>query len=142
MIMKLTKNFTLEELTASSTAKRFGFKNEPNKEQIDKLRLLCEEVLQPIREAYGKPITVSSGFRSKELNTMIHGAKNSQHLKGEAADIHSVSDSIKDNKELFNLIVKMIKDGKIKVGQLINEQNYNWIHISLPYTKINQILNL
>lgn len=142
MIMELTKNFTLEELTESSTANRFKINNNPNKNEIDKLRVLCESILQPIRDKYKKPITVSSGYRCKELNTMIHGSKTSQHMKAEAADIHSVSDSKKDNKELFNLIVDMINNKEITVGQLINEQDYNWIHISMPYSKVNQILNL
>lgn len=131
--MRLTDNFTLEELTNSNTANRFGIKNEPTKEGISKLKVLCETILQPIRNEFGKPITVSSGYRSPELNKMVHGAKNSQHCKYEAADIKS-----SNNKELFELIVKMIKNKKITVGQLINECNYSWIHISTGNR--NQIL--
>lgn len=124
--MKLTDNFTLEELTKSSTADRFNIKNEPSKEGISKLKALCKTILQPIRNEYGKPITITSGYRCPELNKMVHGAKNSQHCKYEAADIKS-----SNNKELFELIVKMIKEKKIMVGQLINECNYSWIHISV-----------
>lgn len=123
--MKLTDNFTLEELTKSSTADRFNIKNEPTKEGISKLKALCETILQPIRNEYGKPIIITSGYRCPELNKMVHGAKNSQHIKYEAADIKS-----SNNKELFDLIVKMIRNKKITVGQLINECNYSWIHIS------------
>lgn len=131
--MNLTDNFKLEELTNSSTADRFGIKNEPSKEGINKLKVLCETILQPIRNEYGKPIIITSGYRSPELNKMVHGAKNSQHCKYEAADIKS-----SNNKELFELIVKMIKEKKITVGQLINECNYSWIHISTGNR--NQIL--
>jgi len=78
------------------------------------------------------------------LNNAVGGAKSSQHCKGEAADIRSVSDSIQDNKELFNLILNMINKGEIKVGQLIDEYGYNWVHVSLPRVgKVNnQILHI
>lgn len=130
--MKLSKNFTLEELTHSSTADKYGIKNVPNEEERENLMLLCETVLQPIRERYGKPITVSSGFRNAKLNKLVKGSATSQHVKGEAADIHSQSDSVKDNKKLFDLIKQMIDKDEIIVGQLIDEYNYNWVHVSLP----------
>ena len=100
--------------------------------------------MQVIRDEYGKPIIVTSGFRCDKLNKAVGGAKNSQHTKGEAADIRSVSDSIKDNKEIFDLILRLQKEGKIKFGQLIDEYNYNWVHVSLPRIgKINnQVLHI
>lgn len=141
--MKLSYNFTLEELTKSATANRLHISNEPTEEIISNLLALCEKILQPIRNEYGKPIIISSGFRCTKLNKAVGGASTSQHTKGEAADIHSVSDTLQDNKELFNIIEKMVKDGKIIVGQLIDEYNYNWIHISLPNSKHkNQILHI
>lgn len=142
--MNLSKNFTYEELVNSPTAQRLKINNTPNKQQEDSLKKLANDILQPIREKYGKPIIVTSGFRCTKLNNAVGGAKSSQHCKGEAADIRSVSDSIQDNKELFNLILNMINKGEIKVGQLIDEYGYNWVHVSLPRVgKVNnQILHI
>lgn len=128
--MNLTKNFTLEELSNSTTAKRLGIDNIPNNEQVNNLRLLCEKVLQPIREKYGKPIIVSSGFRCEKLNKAIGGSKTSEHRYGMAADFHSLSDTLSDNKALWNLIMTM----NLNFGQLIYEYGSDagpdWIHIS------------
>ena len=99
---KFSKNFTYEELVNSATAKRLKIDNTPNEEQKEKLKRLAVEILQPIRDKYGKPIVVTSGFRCAKLNNAVGGAKTSQHCKGEAADIRSVSDTRKDNFELFN----------------------------------------
>lgn len=141
--MNLTKNFTLEELTYSSTAKKYGIDNTPNNSELNSLRELCEAILQPIRNKYGKSIVVSSGYRNLRLNKLVKGSPTSQHVKGEAADIHTVSDTKSDNKKLFDLIKDMVLKGEIYVGQLINEYDYNWIHISLPNNKHkNQILSI
>ncbi|MCH5234923.1 MAG: peptidase M15 [Muribaculaceae bacterium] len=139
--MKLSENFTLEELTHSDVATKFKIKNEPNEEQKDNLKRLCTDILQPIREEYGFPITVTSGYRNVNVNNKVKGSKTSQHIKGQAADI-TCNDTTK--AFLFDLIKKMIEEGKIKVGQLIWEygtkKEPKWIHVSLPYTKTNQIL--
>lgn len=141
--MNLTKNFTLEELTYSSTAKKYGIDNTPNNTELNNLRELAEVILQPIRNKYGKSIVVSSGYRNLRLNKLVKGSPTSQHVKGEAADIHTVSDTKSDNKKLFELIKDMVLKGEIYVGQLINEYDYNWIHISLPNNKHkNQILSI
>ena len=127
---QLTKNFSLEEMTVTNS----GLPNVPNAEQLHFLQLLCEQVLQPIRDAYGKPIKVNSGFRSTEVNRSSHGVENSQHLKGQAADI-----TCENNKELFDFIVK----NKFVVDQIIDEKNYRWIHISFcPNANRNQILHI
>lgn len=130
--MKITNNFTLEELVHSNTAKRLKIDNTPSQEVIDKLTKLCNEILQPIRDKYGEVIIVSSGYRCEELNNVVNGSPTSQHRYGEAADIHTVADTKEENKKLFHLIKEMIDNGEIVVGQLINEYDYNWIHISLP----------
>lgn len=136
--MYITKNFTLEELYKSNTASKLGINNIPNKDATNNLMILAVKILQPLREAYGKPITVTSGYRCNELNKAVKGSATSQHLKGEAADL--VTDN---NKKLFEVAKKLIDEGKIKVGQLIDEYNYKWIHISLPNNKHNnQILHL
>lgn len=136
----LTENFTYEELVASATAKRLKIDNTPSKEESKNLQLLACKILQPLRDAYRKPLYITSGYRCKALNKAVNGASTSQHLKGEAVDINN---GIPDNKKIFELAQKMIKDGKIEVGQLINEKGYQWIHISLPDKKHkNQILHL
>ena len=106
--MKLSKNFSLSEMTRSYTATKKGIENTPNDPQIENLRILCDNVLQPLRDALG-PITISSGFRSIKLNTAIGGSGTSQHcaLKGAASDIDlgsrnaEVFNYIKDNKTIW-----------------------------------------
>lgn len=140
---QFTKNFSYDELIASATAKRLGLDNTPNEQEKEKLRKLAEDVLQPIRDAWRSPIVVNSGFRSEAVNRAVGGAKNSQHRLGEAADI-SIGGKER-NKKLFNFINKLIQKGTIKVGQLIDEYNYSWIHVSLPRTNgkpNNQVLHL
>lgn len=143
--MKLSKNFTLREMTKSETAARYGIDNKPNPEFTVNLQKLCETVLQPIRDEYKKPIVVSSGYRCPLLNKIVRGVSGSQHLVGAAADIHSVSDSKEDNKKLFNIILKMIDEKQITVRQLIDEKNYDWIHISINDKyhsyRVNEILH-
>lgn len=128
-------NFSIEELTYSPTAIKNHIDNTPNDEIRQNLEKLIYTILQPIRDEFKRPIKVNSGYRCKELNTLVGGSKTSQHVKGEAADITS-----SDNRKLWNLIVSMIKDGKIQVGQLINEKNLSWIHISLGQK--NQIFSI
>ena len=131
--MKLTKNFTLTELTATST----GIQNKPNTQQVAALIVLCGKVLQPARDMYGEPIRVNSGFRSTAVNKAVGGARNSQHTRGEAADI--TVGSREGNKKLFELI----RDN-LSFDQLINERNYSWIHVSYRSEETNrkQILHL
>lgn len=141
--MKITNNFTLEELTNSSTAKRLGLDNTPNGQETEKLIRLAKEILQPIRDAWKSPIVINSAFRSEAVNKAVGGSKTSQHKLGEAADI--TIGSKESNKKLFNFILKMISSKKLNVGQLIDEYNYSWIHVSLPRTNgkpNNQILHL
>lgn len=142
LMEQFTKNFSYDELIASSTAKRLGLDNTPSYEEKEKLRQLAEDILQPIRDAWRAPIVVNSGYRSQEVNKAVGGSKTSQHLKGEAADI-SIGGKER-NKKLFNFIYKLISQGKIKVGQLIDEFGYQWIHVSLPRKDKpnNQILHL
>lgn len=139
---QFTKNFSYDELIASATAKRLGLDNTPTPEEKERLRQLAEDILQPIRDAWKSPIIVNSAFRSEAVNKAVGGVKNSQHRLGEAADI--TIGGKERNRKLFNFIYKLINQGKIKVGQLIDEYNYSWIHVSLPRkNKVNnQILHL
>ena len=125
--MQLTRNFSLQELIKSDTAIRKGINNNPNAEQIEKLKLLCENILQPVRDHFGR-VKVTSGFRSPELCHAIGSSVNSQHSKAEAADFECVG---VDNAELFD----WIKDN-LDADQLIlefytpGEPNSGWIHCS------------
>ena len=138
--MKLSKNFTLSELTYSSTANANKVDNTPDRWELDNLKKLCNEVLQPIRDKWDDSIFINSGFRNPIVNRLVKGSTSSQHLKGEAADITVGSKS--GNKKLFDMILQMIENEEITVGQLIDEKDYSWIHISLPYKRVNQILHL
>ena len=125
--MELTRNFTLEELTKSDTAIRKGINNNPNAEQIEKLKVLCEKILQPVRDHFGR-VKVTSGFRSVELCEAIGSSARSQHAKAEAADFECVgvdnaelADWIKSNLPYDQLIVEYYTPG---------EPNSGWIHCS------------
>lgn len=127
---QFTKNFSYDELIASATAKRLGIDNTPSPEEKEKLRELAIKILQPIRDRWRSPIIVNSAYRSEAVNKAVGGVKNSQHRLGEAADIKVGGKE--RNKKLFKCIYNMIGKGEIKVGQLIDEYGYQWIHVSLP----------
>lgn len=141
--MQLTEHFTLEEMTRSNIARQKGVKNEPNESQIENLKLLCEYILEPIREKLNTPLYISSGFRSEKINTLVGGSKTSQHLLGQAADIQ-IFDKKLTNTDLFNIIVEMIRSGEITTGQCIAEKvggEISWVHISTPTDRLrNQVL--
>jgi hypothetical protein len=131
--------FTLEELQASKIATAKGIANVIPPELEINFQTLINDVLNPIRYQFGKPINVSSGYRCPELNEAVGGVGTSQHtgINGSAAADITVGKR-GDNKILFQLIYKMVKAKEISVDQLINENNYLWIHIS---TKINKKQN-
>ena len=120
------KYFTINELTKSTTAIKRHIDNSPSKEIERSLTALVEKVLDPLREAYGKPIIVTSGYRCPKLNAIVGSTPSSQHVKGEAADIKTIEDTPEENKKLYDLIVKL----KLPFDQLINEHNYDWVHVS------------
>ena len=102
---------------------------------------MIEQLLDPIRAAWGGPISINSGYRSPALNKAVGGVSTSQHLRGEAADISVGSPA--ENKRLFAKIVELQKDGRIAFDQLIDESGYKWIHISYRSgANRNQILHL
>lgn len=141
MATELTKNFSLEELYNSATANRMGINNYPP-ESVKSQLIKLANLLQKIRDKYGYPIYVNSGYRCSDLNKAVGGSKTSQHMNGEAADICATEG--RTNSHLFSVIKGMIDNGEIKVGQLIWEygtkKEPNWVHVSLPYTKVNKIL--
>lgn len=116
------KHFSLAELTHTST----GLANTPTPAVVANLEYLVANVLDPVREIYGKPITVNCGYRSPEVNRKVGGVANSQHLTGEAADITAGS---KRENEILYEVIRL----RGKFDQLINEKDFSWIHVS--YTK-------
>ncbi len=127
--MKLTENFSLNELTKSQTAERKGIDNTPSAEHQENLKSLCEMILQPIRDHFGQVVSVSSGYRSPELCVAIGSSTQSQHAKGQASDFEIFGIS---NKELADYI-----DQNLDYDQLIleywkgeDEPNSGWVHCS------------
>lgn len=136
--MQLSKNLSLAEVVRSESAKRRGIKNMPTPEHLDNLKKLAEKIFQPIRDHFGIPIHVSSGYRSKELNAAIGGSATSQHCKGEALDIDMDGTSV-TNKQVF----EFIKDN-LPFDQLIWEfgdnNNPDWVHVSYGSRNRKEIL--
>jgi zinc D-Ala-D-Ala carboxypeptidase len=126
--MKLSPNFSLAEFTASATADARGIKNQPNAAQIAALRTLCIKVLEPVRAHFGKPVRITSGFRTPALCVAIGSTVDSQHAKGEAADFeisgidnYSVAAFIRDRLPFDQLILE---------NYVIGQPNSGWIHAS------------
>ena len=131
------KHFTFNELCESGTAKTHNIDNTPNEQIKINLRNLVDNCLDVIREKYGKPITVSSGYRCPALNKVVGGASTSQHTKGQAADLKGKTRQ--ENEIIFNIIKQLGC-----YDQLINEYNFSWIHVSYVAGKNNrkQILTI
>jgi len=126
--MQLSKNFSLIELTKSQTAERKGIPNDPSADHISNLELLCERVLQPVRDHFNHVVSISSGYRSSELCIAIGSSLESQHAKGQAADFeifgtpnNEVSDWIKENLMFDQLILEYWEPG---------QPNSGWVHVS------------
>jgi zinc D-Ala-D-Ala carboxypeptidase len=126
--MKLTSNFSLAEMTKSETALRHDIDNTPDADQLENLTILCERVLQPVRERFGLPVKVNSGFRSVEVNTKAGGSKTSDHCKGMAADIEipgvanaELAQWIVDTLDFRQVILEFYTPGIPDSG---------WVHVS------------
>jgi len=125
--MNLSRNFSLSELTKSDTAIRKGINNNPNAEQVEKLKALCENILQPVRDHFGR-VKITSGYRSPELCIAIGSSVNSQHAKAEAADFECPG---VDNAELADWIHRELPyDQLILEFYTPGEPNSGWIHCS------------
>ena len=126
--MKLTENFSLNELTKSQTAERKGIDNTPSTEHQENLKSLCEMILQPIRDHFGQVVSVSSGYRSPELCVAIGSSTQSQHAKGQASDFEifgvsnkELADYINENLDYDQLILEYWKE---------SDPNSGWVHCS------------
>ena len=126
--MQLSKNFSLAEMTKSQTATRMGMDNNPSEDEVENLRLLCERVLQPVRDHFNHVVSISSGYRSPQLCQAIGSSMDSQHAKGMAADFEIYGTP---NNEIFNWI-----KGNLLYDQMIlefwneDEPNSGWLHVS------------
>lgn len=133
----ISKNFNINEFLESQTATRKGFKEQyqPPDNVVDNLEQLVINVLQPLRDLlpFGTMI-VSSGYRCPRLNNSIGGAITSQHLTGMAADICYYEDGVKNNKKLFDTLIR----SGIPFDQCIDEYNFSWVHISFNSNKKNR----
>lgn len=125
MSTKLTPHFTLEELTTTKT----GISNIPHENDINQLRILCRDILEPLRERINLPLIVNSAFRSAAVNLAVGGVSNSQHLIGQAADIHT---QLNDDLLLWTVINNMVSQGLLHVGQCIWYRKSKFVHVSLP----------
>ena len=126
--MQLSKNLALSEVTRSETAKRRGISNMPTPEHIENFKKLAENVFQPIREHFGVPIRISSGYRSKALNTAIGGSLSSQHCKGEAIDIDMDGTTI-TNKQIFDFVKDNVNFDQM-IWEFGTDANPDWVHVS------------
>ena len=134
---QISKHFSLQEMINSGTASRLGLDNTPNEEQIENLKALCENILEPLREYYeSRPVSISSGFRSEKLSEAIGSSSKSQHCKGEAVDFEisgfdnkNLASHIKNNFDFDQLILEYYEDGISDSG---------WIHVSFKKDGTNR----
>lgn len=124
--MNLTRNISLEELTTSQTATRLKINNTPTPEIIENLKVVAAQV-QKVRDHFGKPLIISSGYRSEKLNSAIGGARNSQHTKGEAIDIQSTNGYT--NADIFNYIKNNLDFDQL-IWEYGTRKEPKWVHIS------------
>ena len=134
--MRLSKNFTLQELTHSNTAVRLGLENTPDKEGIWKLTLVATELLQQIRDCLSAPLRITSGYRSPELNKAIGGSTKSQHCECEAVDLQFFKRGVMDNLQIYQAVIDLDLDFDQLILEFGDSTMYNdpmrpsWCHIS------------
>ena len=125
-----TEHFSLNEFVRSATAKRLGIDNTPTEEAVDNLRFLTEELLEPLRVQWGRPIRVNSGYRSEALNRAVGGSRTSQHMRGEAADI-SAESPVMNNRLMIRLLFSGLPFDQL-IAEEVDEMNCpRWLHVSI-----------
>jgi hypothetical protein len=133
--MKLSKNFRLSEFTKSNTALRLGISNDPTAEHIHNLVDLCENILQPLRDAIGGPLRITSGYRGEDLNRAIGGSKSSDHCHGRSADLEFWVDGSEDNAKIYHLIKNLELPFYQMIWEFGDEDQPDWVHVA--YRKDN-----
>jgi zinc D-Ala-D-Ala carboxypeptidase len=132
--MQISKHLSLAEVSRSETAKRKGINNTPSGEHLENFKKLAENIFEPIREHFGVPIHISSGYRSKELNSAIGGSATSQHCSGEAIDIDmDGSASGVTNAQVFNFIKDNLQFDQL-IWEFGSDSNPDWVHVSYETT--------
>jgi len=127
--MMLSKNLSVTEFSNSTTAKRKGIDNTPKNSHLEAAKELAKNIFQPIRDHFGKPIWISSGYRSKLLNEAIGGSKTSQHCKGEAIDIDMDGKGNPTNAEIFYYIKDNLPFDQL-IWEFGNAEKPDWVHVS------------
>lgn len=130
------KYFTFDELSRSETARKLNIDNRPPEAAKSHMAALVDNILDPLRQAWGLPIMVNSGFRCPALNKAVGGVSTSQHMTGQAADI--TTGNKVDNARLF----QMVQDLGLPFDQLIDEQGFSWVHVSYSPRHRRQVLKL
>lgn len=140
--MQLSKNFYLSEMTKSDTAYRLGIENMPSSNEIENLKRLCINVLQPVRDHFKQPVIINSAYRCLKLNKAVGSSSSSQHLKGQAADIeipgistYDLAKWISENINYDQLILEMWVPGG-------HDINAGWVHCSYVASEVNRKQNL
>ncbi len=135
--MKLSKNLSLSEVIKSNTAIKNGIDNNPTEEHLKALKTIANEVFQPIRDYFDVAIYVSSGYRSKALNSVIKGSATSQHCKGEALDLDADVYRGVTNKEIYNYIKDNLDFDQL-IWEFGTDDEPNWVHVSYTTKKANR----
>ena len=133
----ISEHITFAEACKSQQAVRVGMQNIPNEVQLANMKLLAEKVFEPIRNQFAKPIGISSFFRNSGVNSMIGGARNSQHTTGQAMDIDADIFGGLNNKEIFDFIKNHLEYDQL-IWEYGNEENPDWVHVSYVSTKVNR----
>lgn len=135
--MKLSKNLSLQEVTKSNTATRLGIDNTPSEQAINNLKAVAEHVFQPLRDRFGVPIGISSGYRSPELNKAIKGSRTSQHMVGEALDIDADIYGGLSNKDIFDYIKDNLTFDQM-IWEFGDDESPAWVHVSYKQNDTNR----
>ena len=132
--MKLSKNLTLGEVMKSQTAIKHGISNRPSGEHLSNLIQIANKIFQPVRDNFGKPIAVTSGYRSQALNDLISGASGSQHCKGEGLDLDADVFGGLENWEIFEFIKNNLEFDQL-IWEFGDDENPDWVHVSYKSEK-------
>lgn len=137
--MKLSANLSLAEMIRSDSAKRLGINNQPTQEHLENMKILATKIFEPIREHFGVPIYISSGYRSEALNKAIKGSKTSQHCVGQAMDIDMDGSGLISNAEIFMFIRSSLQFDQL-IWEFGDTNNPDWVHVSYASHNRGQVL--
>lgn len=138
----ISEHLSLKEVTKSSTALKFGIKNIPSEKHLNNLKIYAQKIFEPIRNHFNVPIFISSGYRSKKLNSIIGGSKSSQHCKGQALDLDQDHRNSKiQNKDIFYFVKDNLEFDQM-IWEFGDRNNPGWVHISFNPDKKYQRMQI